>query len=58
MASPVGSVPYINLDEKLYFQSYPILRHFARKLGKYDGKTDEEKYFADVRRPSLLPFCS
>jgi hypothetical protein len=33
----------------LLTQSYPILRYLARQLGKYDGKTSEEKYFADVR---------
>ena len=46
--SPSGSLPYIKLDGKLFAQTYPTLRWMARKLGKYDGKTDEEKYVADV----------
>lgn len=46
--SPAGSLPYIELNGKLLTQSYPTLRYFARQLGKYDGKTSEEQYFADV----------
>lgn len=54
LRSPTGSLPYIELNEKLLTQSYPVLRYLARELGKYDGKTSEEKYFADVSQ--LLPF--
>lgn len=46
--SPAGSLPYIKLDGRVLTQTYPTLRYFARKLGKYDGKTSEEQYFADV----------
>lgn len=46
--NPTKSVPIVELDGKLLTQSYAILRHFARVLGAYDGKTEEEKYFADV----------
>ncbi|EIM91823.1 glutathione S-transferase-like protein [Stereum hirsutum FP-91666 SS1] len=46
--NPTKSVPIIELDGKLLTQSYAILRHFARVLGAYDGKNEEEKYFADV----------
>lgn len=42
------SVPIVELGGKLFTQSYAILRHFARVLGEYDGKTNEEKYQADV----------
>ena len=37
----------IELNGQILTQSYAILRHFARQLGAYDGKTEEEKYFAD-----------
>lgn len=45
--NPVGSVPYLEMNGKVLTQSYPILRYFARKLGKYDGKTSEEQYLVD-----------
>lgn len=46
--NPVGSVPYVMLADKTLTQSYPILRLWARQMGKYDGTTDAEKYFVDV----------
>jgi len=29
-------------------QSYAIIRHWARQLNAYDGKTEDEKYWADA----------
>lgn len=46
--NPTGSVPVVELNGKILTQSYPILRHFARILGEYDGKTEEERYHVDV----------
>lgn len=46
--NPTKSMPIIELGGKLLTQSYSILRHFARVLGEYDGKTEEEKYQTDV----------
>ena len=46
--NPTGNIPVIELNGKILTQSYAILRHFARLLGKYDGKTEEEKYWADA----------
>jgi prostaglandin-H2 D-isomerase / glutathione transferase len=40
-------VPIVELNGQTLTQSYPMLRHFARKLGAYDGATDDEKYWVD-----------
>lgn len=46
--NPTGNIPIVELDGHILTQSYAILRHFARLLNAYDGKTLEEKYFVDV----------
>ena len=41
-------VPVVEfLDGKVLTQSYAILRNWGRKL-RYEGKTEEEVYFADL----------
>lgn len=40
-------MPIIELNGKTLTQSYPMLRHFARVLGEYDGKTEDERYWVD-----------
>jgi len=43
------NIPIIQMPGgKILTQSYAILRHWARQLGQYDGKIEDEKYFADV----------
>jgi len=47
--NPTGNIPVIQmLVGKILTQSYAILRHWGRQLGAYDGKTEDEKYWADV----------
>lgn len=46
--NPTGKIPVVELDGKILTQSYPMLRHFARLMGKYDGQNEDEKYLADV----------
>ncbi|KAL8773023.1 MAG: hypothetical protein Q9209_002043 [Squamulea sp. 1 TL-2023] len=46
--NPTTNVPIIEINERVMTQSYAILRHFARLLGKYEGETEEEKYWADA----------
>ncbi|KAF7522543.1 hypothetical protein G7054_g12109 [Neopestalotiopsis clavispora] len=46
--NPTGNIPVVELNGKIYVQSYAILRHFSRLLNAYDGKTPEDKYFVDV----------
>ncbi|KAL8671809.1 MAG: hypothetical protein Q9168_003693 [Polycauliona sp. 1 TL-2023] len=46
--NPTTTVPIVEIDGKVLTQSYAILRHFARLLGKYDGETEEEKYWVDA----------
>lgn len=46
--NPTGFIPVIELNGRILTQSYAILRHFARQLGKYEGKTEEEIYWADA----------
>ena len=46
--NPNATIPVIELNGKILTQSYAILRHFARQLGKYDGQTEDEKYWADA----------
>ncbi|KAM0789245.1 hypothetical protein ACM66B_000088 [Microbotryomycetes sp. NB124-2] len=45
--NPSGTIPFLFLDGKVFGQSIPMLRYFARQLGAYDGKTSEETYFVD-----------
>ncbi len=46
--NPNATIPVIELNGRILIQSYAILRHFARQLGKYDGQTEDEKYWADA----------
>ncbi|KAK3174212.1 hypothetical protein OEA41_001456 [Lepraria neglecta] len=46
--NPIANIPVIELNGRILTQSYAILRHFARQSGKYDGETEEEKYWADA----------
>lgn len=46
--NPSATIPVIELNGRILTQSYAILRHFARQLGAYDGKTEDEKYWADA----------
>lgn len=46
--NPTANVPVVELNGKILTQSYAILRHFGRLLGKYDGETEDEKYWADA----------
>ncbi|KAH7381775.1 glutathione S-transferase [Cadophora sp. MPI-SDFR-AT-0126] len=47
--NPTGNIPIIEMpDGKILTQSYAILRHWARLMGGYDGKTEEEKYWVDA----------
>ncbi|CAE6529975.1 unnamed protein product [Rhizoctonia solani] len=46
--NPLKSLPVLEVGGAKYFQSYAILRLLARKLGKYDGKNDEERYYVDA----------
>ncbi|KAL8787941.1 MAG: hypothetical protein Q9213_001968 [Squamulea squamosa] len=46
--NPTTNIPIVEINGKVLTQSYAILRHFARLLGKYDGETEEEKYWADA----------
>jgi len=46
--NPLNTIPVIELNGKILTQSYAIIRHFARQLSAYDGKTEEDKYFTDA----------
>ena len=46
--NPATTIPVVELNGRILTQSYAILRHFARQLGRYDGETEEEKYWADA----------
>ncbi|KAI4101262.1 MAG: hypothetical protein LQ339_005190 [Xanthoria mediterranea] len=46
--NPTTNVPVVEINGKILTQSYAMLRHFARQLGRYDGTTEEEKYWADA----------
>lgn len=62
----MGTVPVVELNGRLLTQSYAILRHFARVLGKYEGEGEEERFWVDAVCDvcidckfcsSLLPNC-
>lgn len=46
--NPAQTIPVLELNGRILTQSYAILRHFARQLGKYDGQNEEAKYWADA----------
>jgi glutathione S-transferase len=46
--NPTRSLPAVELGGKIYTQSIPILRFWCTKLGKYDGKSHEDRYFVDL----------
>lgn len=46
--NPMGEIPIVELNGRILTQSHAIPRHFARLLGKYDGRTEEERYWADA----------
>ncbi|KAF7885682.1 uncharacterized protein EAF02_004191 [Botrytis sinoallii] len=47
--NPTGNIPVVEMpDGKILTQSYAILRHWSRLLGAYDGKNEDEKYWADA----------
>ncbi|ESZ95824.1 hypothetical protein SBOR_3766 [Sclerotinia borealis F-4128] len=47
--NPTGNIPVVVMpDGKVLQQSYAIIRHWSRMLGAYDGKTEDEKYWADA----------
>ena len=50
--NPTGKIPVVELNGQVLTQSYPMLRHFARLLGQYDGETEEEKYRPFAPPPS------
>lgn len=45
--NPTKNIPVVELNGQILTQSYPILRHFARQLGKYDGQNEDEIFRAD-----------
>lgn len=47
--NPTGNIPVIEMPNgKILTQSYAILRHWARQMGGYDGKTEDERYWVDA----------
>ncbi|CAE6425360.1 Glutathione S-transferase P 1 [Rhizoctonia solani AG-1 IB] len=46
--NPLKSLPVVEIGSTKYTQSYAILRLFASKLGRYDGKNDLERYYVDA----------
>ncbi|CEJ82283.1 hypothetical protein VHEMI02359 [[Torrubiella] hemipterigena] len=46
--SKTGRLPSLEYNGQILSQHVPIMRYFSRKLNKYDGATDEEKYEVDL----------
>lgn len=46
--NPTQTIPVLELNGRILTQSYAILRHFARLLGKYEGQAEDEIYWADA----------
>lgn len=46
--NPTSSIPVVELNGAILTQSYAILRKMSRLLGKYDGETEDEKYWVDA----------
>ena len=47
--NPMGNIPVVEMPGgKILTQSYAIIRHWSRVLGAYDGRTEDEKYWADA----------
>ncbi|KAF4342491.1 tol [Fusarium beomiforme] len=43
-----GTLPSLEYKGQILIQHIPILRYLSRDLGKYDGKTNEDKYLVDA----------
>ncbi|KAI9712921.1 MAG: hypothetical protein M1828_001517 [Chrysothrix sp. TS-e1954] len=56
--NPLGTIPVVELNGRILIQSYAMLRHFARQMGAYDGKTEEEKYWADAMCDAAIDWRS
>lgn len=48
--NPNATIPVVELNGKILVQSYAMIRHFGRLLGKYDGETEEGKYVVSWAR--------
>lgn len=50
--NPAGHIPVVEFEvdgeKRVLMQSYAMARYFGRVLGKYDGETEEERYWADA----------
>ncbi|KAI8881159.1 hypothetical protein K501DRAFT_274935 [Backusella circina FSU 941] len=44
----IGSLPYVEVDGKIFGRAVPILRYISTKLGKYLGSTPEENQYIDA----------
>jgi hypothetical protein len=43
-----GTVPYIEMGEKMFCGTVPVLRYLSTKLGKYNGSNAEEVQYVDT----------
>ncbi|KAI8062831.1 glutathione S-transferase [Gilbertella persicaria] len=48
------TMPYITIDGKYYGKTAPIMRFISKKLGKYQGKDEDEAQLVDAYADSLL----
>lgn len=47
------TLPYMEANGKVYGKAAPILRFLAKKLGKYDGKNDDDIQYVDALSDAL-----
>lgn len=45
--NPLGSVPLVKIGDKSYHAVSPTIKHWAKKIGKYLPRGDDEEYFVD-----------
>ncbi|KAI8331699.1 class gamma glutathione S-transferase [Chlamydoabsidia padenii] len=43
-----ATMPFVEIDGKVYNKTVPALRYLSKRLGKYRGANDEEEYLLDV----------
>ncbi|KAJ3256985.1 hypothetical protein HK103_004968 [Boothiomyces macroporosus] len=52
--NPTGHIPVVSLNGIHYWAHIPMLRYFAKKLGQFNGNSDEEDFFID----QILDICN
>jgi glutathione S-transferase len=51
------TMPYLSVDGKYYGKTLPIMRFISHKLGKYEGRNDEENQLLDAYSDAIMDWA-